>query len=132
MAKPEPKVVPMDSVPPIPKEQAPTKVKIARLITRERSGSSLLLGVCWMDPGEETNVWSFEDTDRTAVGETYYGPRDETYFIIRGHLELTWDQGALQMAPNDAVFLAPGWRYKLKNVGTEPAFFVYSMCPSPA
>ena len=45
MEKPEPKVIPMDSVPPIPKEQAPTKVTIARLVTRERCGSNPLLGV---------------------------------------------------------------------------------------
>ncbi len=132
MDKPEPRVIPMNSVPPIPKEVAPTKVRIARLVTRERCGSNLLLGVCWMDPGDETNVWSFEATDRTAPGDHYYGPRDETYFVIRGRLELTWDEGVLQIGPSDAVFLAPGWRYKLRNVGEEPAFFVYSMAPSPA
>ncbi len=27
--------------------------------------------------------------------------------------------------------LAPGWTYRLKNVGDEPAFFVYSMTPTP-
>jgi len=132
MNKPEPRVIPTSSIPPIPKEQAPTKVTIARLVTRERCGSNLLLGVCWMDPGDETNVWSFEETDTTAPGDHYYGPRDETYFVMQGRLELTWDNGVLRIGPNDAVFLAPGWRYKLRNVGHEPAFFVYAMAPSPA
>ncbi len=122
MDRPEPRVVPMDSVLPIPKEAAPTKVKIARLVTRERCGSNLLLGVCWMDPGDETNVWSFEDTDTTGSGDHYYGPRDETYFVIRRQLELTWDKGVLRVGPHDAVFLAPGWRYKLRNVATSRRF----------
>ena len=35
------------------------------------------------------------------------------------------------IGPEDAVYLAPGWSYKLRNVGDEPAFFVYSMAPAP-
>jgi mannose-6-phosphate isomerase-like protein (cupin superfamily) len=131
MDRPPPQVVALSSVPVIPADEAPTKVRIARLVTRERSGSNLLLGACWMDPGEETNVWSFEDEDRTADGDKYYGPVDETYFVLRGHLRLTWDEGELEIGPDDAVYLAPGWRYRLKNVGDEPAFFVYGMAPSP-
>lgn len=132
MDKPVPQLVPVSSIPPIPKEEAPTKVTIARLVTRERCGSDLLLGVCWMDPGDETNVWSFKEEDTLGEGDHYYGPRDETYFVIRGRLELTWDEGVLEIGPDDAVYLAPGWEYKLKNVGDEPAFFTYSMAPSPA
>ena len=33
--------------------------------------------------------------------------------------------------PDDAVFLAPGWHYRLRCVGDEPAFFVYGMTPTP-
>ncbi len=131
MERPRPTVVPLDSVPVIPADEAPTKVRIARLVTRERSGSNLLLGACWMDPGEETNVWSFEPEDQTSPGEKYYGPVDETYFVIRGRLRLSWDEGVLEIGPNDGVYLAPGWRYRLENVGDEPAFFVYGMAPSP-
>ncbi len=131
MEKPRPRVVPLASVPVIPAKEAPTKVRIARLVSRQSCGSGLLLGACWMDPGEETNVWSFEDEDRTHPGETYYGPVDETYYVIRGRLRLFWDEGELDIGPDDAVYLAPGWRYRLCNVGEEPAFFVYSMAPSP-
>lgn len=131
MSRPRPRVVPLDSVPAIPADEAPTKVRIARLVTREGCGSNLLLGACWMDPGEETNVWSFEEDDRTAEGDKYYGPVDETYFVISGRLRLKWDESELEIGPNDAVYLAPGWRYHLKNVGDEPAFFVYGMAPSP-
>jgi mannose-6-phosphate isomerase-like protein (cupin superfamily) len=126
-----PEVIPLSAVPVIPAGEAPTKVRIARLVTRERCGSNLLLGACWMDPGEETNVWSFTDEDRTAEGDTWYGPVDETYFVVRGRLRLTWDEGELDIGPEDAVYLAPGWSYKLRNVGDEPAFFVYGMAPAP-
>jgi mannose-6-phosphate isomerase-like protein (cupin superfamily) len=128
---PRPQVVPLDSVPVIPAEEAPTRVRIARLVTRERCGSNLLLGACWMDPGEETNVWSFEAEDATGEGDKWYGPVDETYFVVRGRLRLTWDEGELEMGPEDGVYLAPGWSYHLRNVGDEPAFFVYGMAPSP-
>lgn len=130
MATP-PEVIPLSAVPVIPADEAPTKVRIARLVTRERYGSNLLLGACWMDPGEETNVWSFTDEDGTAEGDTWYGPVDETYFVVHGRLRLTWDEGELDIGPEDAVYLAPGWSYKLRNVGDEPAFFVYSMAPAP-
>jgi hypothetical protein len=131
MSKPVPRVVPLASVPVIPKEEAPTKVRIARLVTREGCGSNLLLGACWMDPGERTNVWSFEDEDRVEEGDKFYGPVDETYYVIRGRLRLSWNEGELDIGPDDAVYLAPGWRYELENVGDEPAFFVYGMAPSP-
>lgn len=84
-----------------------------------------------MDPGEETNVWSFEECDTTSGDDHYYGPVDETYFVIEGHLRLTWDEGEFDLYPNNAIYLAPGWRYDLKNIGTDPAFFVYGMAPSP-
>ena len=51
-------VIPLDSVKPIPAGQAVTKVRIARIVTKARCGSNLLLGASWMDAGEETNTWS--------------------------------------------------------------------------
>lgn len=131
MERPRPRVVPLGSVPVIPADEAPTRVRIARLVTREDCGSSLLLGACWMDPGERTNAWSFEESDRTQAGDKWYGPVDETYFVVRGRLRLTWDEGELEIGPDDAVYLAPGWTYRLENVGDDPAFFVYGMAPSP-
>jgi mannose-6-phosphate isomerase-like protein (cupin superfamily) len=129
--RPRPMVVPLDSVPPTPADQAVTKVRIARLITNARCGSDLLLGACWMDPGEKTNTWSSREENDVGVGDHWYGPVDETYFIIRGRLRLTWDEGVLDLQPDDAVYLAPGWTYRLENVGDEPVFFVYSMTPAP-
>ena len=132
MTRPRPQVVPLESVPVIPAAEAPTKVRIARIITREGNGSNLMLGACWMRPGEETNTWSFTAEDRTAQGDHWYGERDEVYYVIRGRLELHWDEGVLELVPDQAVYLAPGWSYRLRNTGEEPAFFVYAMAPAPA
>jgi mannose-6-phosphate isomerase-like protein (cupin superfamily) len=129
--RPKPAVIHLDDVPVIPAAEAVTRVRIARIITRNRCGSNLLLGACWMDPGEQTNTWSSRDEDDTAPGDHWYGPVDETYFIIHGRLRLTWDGGVLEAGPNDSVYLAPGWTYRLENVGDEPAFFVYGMTPTP-
>jgi enoyl-CoA hydratase len=127
----EPAVIPLASVPPVPKEEAPTKVRIARLLTRQRCGTDLMLGACWMDPGEETNWWSSEESSQAGDADHYYGPVHETYFIFAGKLRLSWSEGNLECGPQDAVYLPPGHRYHLKNVGSEPAFFIYSMTPSP-
>ena len=129
--RPKPMVIPLEHVPVIPAAQAVTKVRIARIVTRKRCGSNLLLGASWLDPGEETNWWSSRDDDDVAEGDHWYGPVDETYFIIRGRLRLTWDEGHFDVGPDDSVYLAPGWTYHLKNIGDEPAFFVYGMTPTP-
>jgi mannose-6-phosphate isomerase-like protein (cupin superfamily) len=123
--------IPLDSVPAVPGERAVTRVRIARLVTRERCGSELLLGACWMDPGDETNTWSSRETDDVAEGDHWYGPVHETYFIVRGHLRISWDDGEADLRADDAFYLAPGHTYRLANVGDEPAFFVYGMVPTP-
>jgi mannose-6-phosphate isomerase-like protein (cupin superfamily) len=117
-------VVPLDSV---PVERSKEGVRVASLISRERSRANLLLGACWMAPGEETNSWSWELDDPALVDVTHYGPLEETYFVLSGRLRLTWDQGELDFGPEDAVYLAPGWRYRLKNIGDTEAFFIWSM-----
>ena len=73
MERPRPQVVPLASVPVIPADEAPTKVRIARLITRQRYGSNLLLGASWFDPGEETNLWSSSPRSGRARATTGTG-----------------------------------------------------------
>jgi mannose-6-phosphate isomerase-like protein (cupin superfamily) len=126
----KPMVVPLDQVPVVAAADAVTRVRIARTITRRRCGSELMQGVCWMDPGEQTNTWSSRAADDTAAGDHWYGPVEETYFIVRGDLRLRTDAGVFELHANDSVYLAPGHSYHLENTGTEPAFFVYSMTPS--
>ena len=63
-------------------------------------------------------------------------PGRRAYFIIRGRFELEWsddagESGVLELGPDDAVFLAPRWHYRLRCVSDEPGFFVYGMTPTP-
>lgn len=125
-----PCVVNMNSVAPVSPDQALTKtIRLRRLITNAAHGSNLMLGVAFLDPGEETNVWSFKDKDEKDATNQSYGLTEETYFVFRGNLVLSWDEGKLDIGPGDAVYLAPGYNYQLKNVGIEPAFLTYSMTP---
>ena len=89
-------------------------MRIARVVTRERCGSNLLLGASWLDPGEETNTWSSSDEPDVGADDHWYGPVDETYFIINGRFELDYeaaaagdDRGVLELTPHDCVYLAP-------------------------
>ncbi|MBL3699822.1 cupin domain-containing protein [Leucobacter luti] len=109
---------------------APTRVRIARIITRAEHQSELTQGVCWMEPGEQTNRWSSREEFDPTEADHWYGPVDETYYVIRGRLRLTWDEGVFELEADDTVYLAPGWTYHLENVGDEPAFFVYNMTPA--
>ncbi len=129
-AKPRPAKIHVDAIEWTPAEGAVTRVRIKRLITRARHGSELTQGVCVMDPGEATNLWSSAAEPDVGAGDHWYGPVEETYFCIRGRLKLTWDQGEIAFGPLDSVYLPPGWHYRLENVGAEEAFFVYNMTPS--
>lgn len=127
---PRPVHVKLAELTPVDAGSAPTKVRINRIITRAEHQSELTQGVCWMDPGEQTNRWSSRESFDPAEADHWYGPVDETYYVIRGRLRLTWDEGVFELGPDDTVYLAPGWTYHLENVGDEPAFFVYNMTPA--
>ncbi len=47
-----------------------------------------------------------------------------------GPRPLSGDQGEIAFGPLDSVYLAPGWHYRLENVGAEEAFFVDNMISS--
>ncbi len=47
----KPTAVALDQVEVVPADEAPTGTRIARLVTRAGTGSSVLVGVSWMDPG---------------------------------------------------------------------------------
>ena len=130
LAPPRPAKIHFDAIPWRARDDAPTKVRIRRLITRGRHGSELTLGVCEMEPGEETNLWSSRQENDAGPGEHWYGPVEETYYCLRGQLTLAWDEGEIAFGANDAVYLAPGWHYRLRNSGSETAFFIYNMYPS--
>ena len=129
MSKPIPAKAHYEDIAWTPQANAVTRVRIRRLITREKQGANLMLGVCVMDPGEETNLWSSAPERDVDEGDHWYGPVEETYYCINGNLKLTWDEGEIDFGPNDAIYLAPGWHYRLKNSGSQQAFFVYNMTP---
>ncbi len=129
-SRPAPAKIHVDAIDWTPAEDAVTRVRIKRLITRARHGSELTQGVCVMDPGEATNLWSSAAEPDVGAGDHWYGPVEETYFCIRGRLKLTWDQGEIEFGPQDSVYLAPGWHYRLETIGADEAFFVYNMTPS--
>lgn len=90
---------------------------VRRLITRARSGSDrLMLGVCTIEVGSGGYEWVFED-------------REEVYYIIRGRVKLCFDGSCVEAGEGDAVYLPAGWRYRLENVGDEPALIVYVLTP---
>jgi len=72
MSKPEPRPakISLDDIPWRSTEDAPTKVRIQRLITRGRHGSELTLGVSTLDPGERTNRWSSLPENDAGPGDT--------------------------------------------------------------
>lgn len=127
-----PCMVALADVPITPAHSWPERLDVANMITRGQHGSEVLLGAAWMDPGQETNPWSFKDEDPGIPGMTHYGPTHETYFVLRGRLRLTWDGGTLEAGPNEAVYLAPGFNYGLSCIGDEGAYFLWSMTPPPA
>jgi len=131
---PKPAKIHRDAIPWRGGDAAPTRVRIRRLVTRGRHGSELTLGVCEMEPGDESNLWSSMAENDAEPGGHWYGPVEETYYCVKGQLALAWDDGSdggtIDFGPGDAVYLAPGHHYRLKNVGAEIAFFVYNMYPS--
>jgi mannose-6-phosphate isomerase-like protein (cupin superfamily) len=127
---PEPAVVALDAVPITPAHSWPENLDVANMITRGKHGSEVLLGAAWMEPGQKCNPWSFEDEDPGGENMTHYGPTHETYFVLEGRLHLAWNGGELEAGPNDAVYLAPGYRYELTCL--EKSYFLWSMTPPPA
>jgi len=132
MPKPEPKPAKIhyDAIPWGVIKGSSENLRDRPLITRERHGSELLLGVASLDPGLETCVWSSMPEDDTKPGEYWMGPIEETYYCTRGQLTLICDEGEIEFGPDDAIYLAPGGHYKLKNHGDEAAFFIYNLYPS--
>ena len=128
--KPIPKKVAAEDIEYIEASGAVTGVSIKRQVTRSKDGSELMLGVCSMQPGEGSSLWSSNETNDVGDGGHWYGPAGETYFCISGTFRLTWDDGEADFGLMDTVYPAPGWHYRPRNVGTDEGFFVYNMYPS--
>ena len=125
-----PAVEHLSAIPVLKGNESPLRINLARVITKGKHGSELTLGVAWLEPGQVSRWWSFEQDDQKRPDESFQGWHHETYFVVRGRLKLSWNEGELDLAPNDAVYLAPGWHYRLENVGDDQAFFVYNVYPT--
>lgn len=94
------------------------------------------VGVCYMDPGDETCVFAIEaHDDGTAVH--LYGPCDEFYYILDGQFTVYWgtDVAALDQAyvleKGDCTHYTTGWKYRVKNTGDVPGRFFYFLTSPP-
>ena len=90
------------------------------------------VGVCFMDPDEETVVFSLEHDDDFKTSH-YFGPVNEFYYILEGKFTVWWGKDGsnlnnfLELKRGDCTHYTPGWKYKVKNTGTLPGRFFYVM-----
>jgi mannose-6-phosphate isomerase-like protein (cupin superfamily) len=98
------------------------------------------LGLYFMIPGAQTNVFSLEDRDDGTAKE-YYGPCDEFYFVLVGELTMYWGSDSekvqagqsegLHLKAGDMGYWSRGWKYSVKNTGSVPATFVWGLTLPP-
>lgn len=94
------------------------------------------VGVCHMQPGDETCVFAIEDQDDGTVPH-HYGPCDEFYYILEGEFTVWWGTDAENLdnhyvlGPGDCTHYTTGWKYKVRNTGDGPARFFYFLTSPP-
>ena len=90
------------------------------------------IGVCYMDPGDETCVFALEEDD-DGTAPHHYGPCDEFYYILYGEFTVWWGKDADNLGDfyvlneGDCTYYPTGWKYKVKNTGRSPGKFFYYM-----
>jgi ethanolamine utilization protein EutQ (cupin superfamily) len=123
-----PCAVELNALPVIPAAQAPSGTAIARLITKRDTGSDIVFGASWMEPGDQSFEWTM--TDETESGDRPSVAGQEIYYVVRGRLRVTWDDGELEAGPDAAIYFPPGWRYQVTAISDEPVFLVYALHPA--
>ena len=98
------------------------------------------VGLYFMPPGEQTNVFSMEYEDDGTADE-YYGPCHEFYFILYGEFTMYWGKDAeevragrserLVLKAGDLGYWPPGWKYAVKNTGKIPGAFFWGITSPP-
>lgn len=101
------------------------RTKLARLITARETGSHILFGLCWLEPGQVSEPWALAYSARSESAE------QEVYYVLKGEVEVEWDQGTLLAGPETAVYLAPGWTYRVKGISRDTTLFAYAYVPAP-
>lgn len=106
---------------------------IASIVDGERQN----LGLYFIPPGVQTNVFSTEDEDDGTAPE-WYGPCDEIYYMLAGdELTMYWGEDTdaiargetenLVLRPGDMAYWSRGWKYSVKNTGNAPATFLWGL-----
>ena len=108
-------------------------VPIRQLYRLENVGN---VGICYMEPGDETCVFALEAHDDGTTPHQY-GPCDEFYYILEGEFTVWWgtDADALEdsyvLQPGDCTHYTTGWKYRVRNTGNVPGKFVYFLTSPP-
>jgi enoyl-CoA hydratase/carnithine racemase/mannose-6-phosphate isomerase-like protein (cupin superfamily) len=130
--KPAPRKIGMNDVPLLEGETSPVSIRLSRMITRANTGAGVMMGVAQMHPGERSKVFSFLESGADGPDEKWYGPIDETFFVVRGQLRVEWDGGAVEAGPQEMIHCPPGRKYRMVNPGAEASFIVYAIAPAVA
>jgi mannose-6-phosphate isomerase-like protein (cupin superfamily) len=108
-------------------------VPIKQLYSLENVGN---VGVCYMQPGDETCVFAIEAQD-DGTAPHQYGPCDEFYYILEGEFTVWWGKTTSHMdasyvlRPGDCTHYPTGWKYKVRNTGDVPGRFFYFLTNPP-
>ena len=130
-ARRAPPVIPMNAVPLLEGDSSPVGIRLSRMITQKNTGSRVMFGVAQMAPGERSRLFSFREHDDTVEGEAYYGPIDETFFVVRGRLRIECDDGELEAGPQESIHLPPGNKYRMINPAMRThSLYTRSLLPS--
>ena len=89
----------------------------------------------------ETEFWIVNDTKNNYCGKFlfmfdgqrcplhYHNIKDETFFIVRGDVEMEIDGGVSVLHPGDVLKMAPGWNHTFRAVNG-PALVLEVSLPS--
>ncbi|UCH32056.1 MAG: cupin domain-containing protein [Candidatus Bathyarchaeota archaeon] len=92
--------------------------RVKRFLTPDKDGSGFILGLATIDAGADHEI------KVTLQG------KDEAYYMLKGKLSLMCSQRELEAKEGDVVLFRSGKRYKVTNIGNEPAILLYVICPS--
>lgn len=107
-------------------------VRLKSLVSPETGGPRLGMYLTELPPGHTTVWWSFLANDDSAPNRICFGERRrEAYFILAGRVRMTTcdrkgREEDAEAGPGDSLYLAPGYRYRVSNVGNQPAVFLFS------
>jgi ethanolamine utilization protein EutQ (cupin superfamily) len=94
---------------------------IRRLVTHAEHGSSVLLGTFRLEPGQRG---TFELPHASGMEE-------ETYYLLAGRLQVSWDGGRFVADPGHAIYFPPGGTYAIETLGSTAVELVWTGFPSP-